>query len=313
MLTLQAGDSSLVLAPEIGGSIVGWSWGATPLLRRPEPDAIVSGNVRGLGCFPLVPFSNRIDCGRFRWNGVEHVLERNFGDNPHCIHGIGWQNPWEVASVSTTSAVLTLRHDAVGTQALRWPFAFAAEQHFTLTRDALRVGLALTNLDSAPAPAGLGLHPYFPCTPTSTLRFNAAHVWLNSAGMLPVRAVPVPPEWNHASARRIGSMALDNCFVGWDGHAQIAWAPAGPGLAIEADAVFRHLIVYTPANHDYFCLEPVNHMTDAANRMAGTDDQRMPVLDPGETVRGQVIFRITSAGQQGDQPRTASIRREFDA
>jgi hypothetical protein len=54
-------------------------------------------------------------------------------------------------------------------------------------------------------------------------------------------------------------------------------------------------------------------MTDAVNRMAGTDDQGMPVLAPGETMRGQMIFRITSAGQQEDRPRNASIRREFDA
>jgi len=107
MLTLQAGDSSLVLAPEIGGSIVGWSFGAIPLLRRPEPDAIVQGNVRGLGCFPLIPFSNRIDGARFHWNGTEHILERNFGDNPHCIHGIGWQNPWDVASVSAALSAVS--------------------------------------------------------------------------------------------------------------------------------------------------------------------------------------------------------------
>ena len=116
MLTLRSGESSLVLAPEIGGAIVGWTFGTVPLLRRPSPDAIVSGNVRGLACFPLVPFSNRIAYGRFHWDGTDHLLDRNFGDHPHTIHGVGWQRAWEVAAVGPASATLTLRHDAAGEQ-----------------------------------------------------------------------------------------------------------------------------------------------------------------------------------------------------
>ena len=50
MLTLRSGEASLVLAPETGGAIVGRTFGTVPLLRRPAPDAIVSGNVRGLAC-----------------------------------------------------------------------------------------------------------------------------------------------------------------------------------------------------------------------------------------------------------------------
>jgi aldose 1-epimerase len=60
MLTLRSGESSLALAPEIGGAIVGWMFDAVSLLRRPSPNAIVSGNVRRLACFPLVPQYNRI-------------------------------------------------------------------------------------------------------------------------------------------------------------------------------------------------------------------------------------------------------------
>ena len=146
MLTLRSGESSLVLAPEIGGAIVGWTFGTVPLLRRPSPDAIVSGNVRGLACFPLVPYSNRIAYGRFHWDGTDHLMDRNFGDHPHAIHGIGWQRAWEVAAVGPASATLTLRHDAAGEQVRAWPFAFAAEQRFMLTPDALHVALTLRNL-----------------------------------------------------------------------------------------------------------------------------------------------------------------------
>jgi aldose 1-epimerase len=295
MLTLHAGESSLVLAPEHGGAIVGWTLGAIPLMRRPQPDAIVPGNVRGLACFPMVPFSNRIARGRFLWEGSESALQHNFGDQPHCIHGIGWQSAWDVASVSERSAALTLRHDAAGVQAHRWPFAFSAEQHFTLADDALHVVLTMTNLHPRPAPAGFGLHPYFPRTGEPILRFRASGVWLNAPDMLPVRRIATPPEWDHAAGKPVGSASLDNCFDEWDGRARIVWPSGGRGITIEADDLFRHLIIYTPPGHDFFCVEPVSHRTNAINQ-SDADSPGMRVLAPGETLRGALTFRLTTSG-----------------
>jgi aldose 1-epimerase len=293
MLSWQSGECSLVLAPEIGGVIIGWSFGAAPLLRRPDPDAIMHGNARGLGCFPLVPFSNRIANGRFRWANTEYALDRNFGDHPHTIHGVGWQSAWQVSSASSTSAVLTLHHDASDIQVQRWPFAFSAEQQFTLAPDALSIVLTVQNLHHSPAPAGLGLHPYFPRIGGATLRFRAGQVWMNGADSLPTELIPLPANWDHSRGVQIGTVALDNCFAGWDGQAQISWPSAGLGLSIEADELFRHLIVYTPTGCDFFCVEPVSHMNDAINRMDAVAGHGLRVLAPGEILTGKVTFRVT--------------------
>jgi aldose 1-epimerase len=296
MLTLQAGESSLVLAPEIGGAIVGWTIGATPLLRRPAPDAIIQRDAGGLACFPLVPFSNRIAQGKFRWGGHDYTLARNHGDRPHPIHGVGWQSAWTVAAASATSAVLTLMHNATGAEAARWPFAFEAEQRFTLTTDGLHIALSLTNRHAEPAPAGFGLHPYFARAHDATLRFGAREVWTNLAEPLPRQHIPVPPEWDHARGLRVGSAALDHCFTGWDGSAGIAWASGGPSLVIGASDLFRHLIIYTPPGQDFFCVEPVSHMTDAINRMDGDDHTGLRVLAPGATLQGEITFRLATSG-----------------
>jgi len=81
MLTLQAGEGSLTLAPEIGGSIVGWTIGPNHVLRPPLVDALVQGSARGMAAYPLVPYSNRIDHGRFSFAGRSYQLARNFGDD----------------------------------------------------------------------------------------------------------------------------------------------------------------------------------------------------------------------------------------
>jgi len=296
MLTLQAGESSLVLAPESGGAIVGWTVGALPLLRRADPDAIMRRDAAGLAGFPLMPYSNRIAYGRFRWAGRDYELTRNHGDRPHPIHGVGWQTAWTVAEVSATTCTLALSHAATGAQRKSWPFAFDAEQRFTLTPHALRVTLAMTNRHADPAPAGLGIHPYFARAHDATLQFHAAQVWTNLAEPLPARRVPVPPEWDHTRGLRVGSAPLDNGFTGWDGTARIAWTSGGPALSIEADDTFGHLIVYTPPGEAFFCVEPVSHMTDAINRLDSAGDTGLRTLAPGETLQGEIRFRLTTTG-----------------
>ena len=160
----------------------------------------------------------------------------------------------------------------------------------------LRAGDASLVLDPAPgdhrarAPAGLGLQPYFPRSgmtgppANATLQFRADAVSLSGANQLPVERVGVPPEWDHASGRTVGELALDNCFDGWDGTAVLTWPDRR--ITIAADATFRHAVVYTPPGESFFCVEPVSHMNDAINH--GT----MPVLEPGETLRGEIGFRL---------------------
>jgi aldose 1-epimerase len=286
MLALHAGDASLVLAPELGGSILGWTRGGVALLRHASPRALVPGDVHEMAGFPLVPYSNRIAHGSFRFADTEYRLALNFGDHPHSIHGVGWQRAWLVTSVARDAATLTLPHTADAS----WPFAFIAEQRFRLTASALYLALAITNRHTAHAPAGLGLHPYFPRTTTTvpraqaTLQFRADTVWRNGADHLPSEPIGVPPEWDHSTGRTVGDLALDNCFAGWDGTAVLTWPDRR--ITIEADAIFRHLIVYTPPGQDFFCVEPVSHMNDAINR------DGMRVLDPGETLRGEIVFRL---------------------
>jgi aldose 1-epimerase len=291
MLTLRAGHLSLVLAPEYGGSIVGWTTGPVPVLRRPQPDAIMRGDVRGFGCFPLLPFCNRIAHGRFEWDGRSYELDRNFGDHPHTIHGVGWQSAWTLRAVSNDAATLTLVHKGVGAEARRWPFAFEAAQRVTLTEAGVVVILRVTNRHDADAPVGLGLHPYFPRAGNPTLRFVAAGVWQNGADSLPERNVAVPADWDHREGRDVGSTVLDNCFTDWDGRARIDVRTHV--LTIEASAPFRHLQVYTPAGRDFCCVEPVSHVPDALNH-AG---QSMDVLAPGETLEGRITLSLRAGGK----------------
>jgi aldose 1-epimerase len=283
MIRLVHGDDSLVVMPNHGGAILGWTRRGTHLLRHPSPEAVLLGNPGAMGCFPLVPYCNRIGHRRFSWAGREYELAANFGDHPHAIHGVGWQRSWRADDVSSTSVTLSLHHDATGEAARAWPFAFSARLTYRLTGDGLLIQIEAANRHASPAPMGLGAHPYFPRAPGQSIAFHADGVWLNRDA-LPVTHGPVPEAWDHAGGRAMDGEPLDNCFAGWNGEARI------PGSRIQADAIFGNLQVFTPAGADFFCVEPVSHVPDAINRPDLPKSQAMTVLEPGQTLSGSMTL-----------------------
>jgi aldose 1-epimerase len=286
LLTLSAGRARLRLAPEIGGSIADWHLGDTPVMRPVQPGALVAKHPRGLASYPLVPLSNRVAGRRFSFAGLTHPLPELL--NGQYIHGAGWMLPWTMQEAGPAQA--TLRLDFPGGEL--WPFAFVAEQRFSLSEDGLRHDIMVRNTAEHPAPVALGSHPFFPRTPRARLHFAAQHVWLQDEFRIPTTRVPVPAHWDHRHGMEVGRVVLDHCFATWGGHARIVWPEHGLALAIAADPVFRHTIVFVPEGRDFFAFEPVSNMTDGVNRIDGTTEHGMAILRPGEDIAGTIRFSL---------------------
>jgi aldose 1-epimerase len=289
MLTLSASASTLLLAPEIGGSIAQWRRNGLPMFRPTSPAALAAAYARGLASYPLVPFSNRVAERRFTWNGEVHHLPERFGG--FAIHGVGWLRPWIVTEQSAEHAVLELDCPASDD----WPFAFRAWQRIALAPDSLEIEIGMENRHSAPAPAGFGLHPFFPRSPACTLQFAADSVWLNNRpGQIPSERIPLPPQWQHAQPLPVGPVFIDNGFAGWGGEAILAYPDLGYRLTLTADPVFGHCVVYVPDGQPFFAFEPVSHMNDGLNRMDGEPDHGVLTLAPGEARGGRARFAVSS-------------------
>ena len=247
-IELRAGELRLALRPDLGGCIAGLWRGDVAVLRSGEPAALE--NSRQSGCYPLAPYSNRLGYRRFRWAGQDHITAPNFDDNPHSVHGVAWQRPWQVVSSSAGEAELRYVHapDA------HWPFAFELRQRFVLSAGALEVHMACTNLAAQPQPVGLGWHPYFPRRHRSRLHIELTDRWDNDASGLPTRRVPQP-----GIDGDVAHLAFDNCFEGWRGPARIR----DEKLSLRLTSSLPYLVVFTPATKDYYCVEPVSHVSNA--------------------------------------------------
>jgi len=280
-IVIAAGDWTASILPGVGGAIGALDWMGLPILRRTRQAA-----------YAMIPYANRIDRGRFRFAGRDHVLATDGPGAPHSLHGIGWRRAWDVAGADGRACHLTLRHRPADADDPDWPFAFDADQWLALDPEGLTIRLSVTNTGAADAPTGLGYHPWFHRRPGETLTFQSGGVWLNGPDLLPTARAPGLAA-AFATGRRLDGQTFDNDVFGWDGVARLD-APEGPALRLTADPVLGLLRLYTPADGEAYAVEPVSHRADAIN---ATDlaDGAMAVLWPGESLAGDIAIRLETS------------------
>lgn len=267
----------VVLSPRVGGAIARFDWSDSkqrvPVLRGADG---VPARSLDAGCFPLVPFSNRIRGGRLTFRGREIILQPNMAGDPSPLHGQGWLAAWNVASANVNAADLIFRH-AAG----EWPWAYEARQQLRVDPGGLSVTLSCRNLSDEPMPCGLGLHPYFHCSPQTRIDAGVTHAWTIDDKVLPVQKVPAEGRYD-LSDRSVCGQDLDNGFGGWDARAAIT-DPALPFTIELSSPDARFFQLYSPRSGGLFVAEPVTHANAALNE----PEERWPelglkVLEPGE-------------------------------
>ena len=277
-LELRAGNLRLALRPDLGACIAGLWLGLQPVLLSAEPASL--GSAWPSGCFVLVPYSNRLGGRRFDWQGQGYTTALNNPRSLHSMHGVAWGRRWQTLSASATTAELAYQHQPDAD----WPFAFTAVQRFELAAGHLQLHLSLHNTDARPQPAGLGWHPYVPKRPGSHLQVALNGRWATD----PASDLPSHRVAQAGIDAKVGSLDFDHCFDGWPGVAQLR----DEALLITLRSDLPYLVVYTPQDKPFFCVEPVSHVNNALN-MADPMAHGVRCLAPGETL--QANFRLDIA------------------
>ncbi|TCW18159.1 galactose mutarotase-like enzyme [Raoultella sp. BIGb0138] len=289
LYTLNNGELQLKVA-DCGGVIEGLWWQheglALPLLRT----GLQSGVAVESSCFPLVPFGNRVSGNRFSSAAGEYQLHPNVAWDDHYLHGDGWLNVWHGLAQSPTQLTLEYVHR-------QGVYHYTAQQHFTLTGNALMVELVVTNESEATLPFGLGWHPYFPLTPQTKLQADANGYWLEREQWLAGEfQSQIPPEldFNHPSP--LPQRWVNNAFSGWDGRATIDQPELGYRLSLttEPPAPCYFIFVSDPEfdrgyAFDFFCIEPMSHAPDDHHR---SEFGQLTLLSTGESMRQQMTLQV---------------------
>jgi aldose 1-epimerase len=282
MIRLESEGLVCTIEPQLGGCIAGLWLEGVPVLRSTNE---TPASARQSGSYPLVPFSNRIERATLQWQGTSHPLVNNNAPEPHAIHGVGWQRPWEVLDSDDSFAMLAYEHPADAA----WPFAFDSSQVLRLRGKALELTLALTNQSHEPAPVGLGWHPFFVKRPGSRIAFEATGRWEMGPDKLPTTRSP-----SLGLDADCARLDIDHCFDGWNGVATLR----DPVLHTTIHSNLRRLVVFTNGSRDTIAIEPVSHVNNAINLVAAgadADALGLHTLQPGETLTAQMSIEVERA------------------
>jgi len=280
-LHLHSGSLRCDIRPDLGGCLAGLWWGELPVLRSTPAEVLTT--VRQAGSYPLVPFSNRVAQARLKWAGTSHPLVQNNAAEPHAIHGVGWQRPWQVLEAEAQFALLSYEHKSDAA----WPFAFDTSQAFRLRDDEIELTLSITNQSSQAAPVGLGWHPYFIKRAGSHLRFAASGRWDMGADKLPTHRLA-----SEGLDADCAALDVDHCFDGWDGQAVLCDGQ----LRVRLASNLSRLVVFTHPERDTVAIEPVSHVNNAVNLLGQegmtADMLGLKVLLPGESMTATMTIRV---------------------
>lgn len=267
----------------------------------------------------LFPFPNRICHGVYHWSGREYRLPINDPQQRHAIHGFVADRPWETLAVlpqgepTGVTGRFRLAREA-GDRRAFWPADFTLTLTWQLReppepppRAELSAQVIVASEDTVPLPFGMGFHPYFAVPaddaqvlilsaqrPGAELRRWELHDLIPSGRLLPLR----PSDW------RLVDDTLTDPLPPWDDAFRIFAADTGEptvvllrdckrrfAIRIEAEPVFRDLVLFVPPHRQAVCVEPYTCVTDAIHLHAQGIASGLRVLQPGE--RWQTSLTIT--------------------
>ena len=286
---MRHGDQ-IVIVTEVGATLRAYSAGGVDVVDGfgvDEPSSAGRGQV-------LAPWPNRLDGGRYEFDGSPGAAAIDEPELGNAIHGLVRWLPWLLASKKDEAVAL----ECVLHPQPAYPWRLELSLEYRLVADGLEIVARATNASVEAAPFGIGFHPYLTVAiPVDDVRLTipASRRLTTDERALPVGQEDVAvTEFDFTVARPVGATRLDTCFTGLarasDGRsrARLESAEGERGVEVWADEAFGYLQVYTgdtlePASRrrQGVAIEP---MTCPPNAFAsGVDVIR---LEPGATWSG---------------------------
>jgi aldose 1-epimerase len=286
---IRHGDQTVVVT-EVGATLRAYSVGGVDVVDGfglDEPSPAGRGQV-------LAPWPNRLDGGRYEFDGRPGAAAIDEPELGNAIHGLVRWLPWQLASKTDDAVALgCVLHPQPA-----YPLRLELGLEYRLVGAGLVVVARATNASADPAPFGIGFHPYL----TMGMPVDDVLLTIPATRQLTLddRALPVGEEdvagteFDFTVGRSVGATRLDTCFTGLvrgsdaGSRARLVSPDGERGVEVWADEAFGYLQVYTgdtlePASRrrQAVAIEP---MTCPPNAFAsGVDVIR---LEPGASWSG---------------------------
>jgi aldose 1-epimerase len=292
------GQSATIV--EVGAGIRAYRDGQRDVLHPYAVDAMADG-AHGAA---LIPWPNRLDRGRYTFDGGDFQLALTEPEKNNAIHGLLRWRPWRAVRHEQDHVVMaTTLHPMQG-----YPFTLDVRIEYRLAEDGLTVRTTAVNAGDRAAPYGCGQHPYLsPGDRTidgCELEFEAAtRIDTDRERQLPTGLVPVEGTvYDFRGGRQIGDLEIDYAFTDLardsDGRSWVHLrGEDGATASLWVDETYPVLELFTADT-----LSPdrrrrglgVEPMTCPPNAFA--TGERVLRLEPGESVTTTWGARLRAAG-----------------
>jgi aldose 1-epimerase len=199
----------------------------------------------------LLPWPNRLEDGRYEYDGRQHQLPLTEPSTGNAIHGLVRWAAWNAIEHEPHRVVMHHRlHPQPG-----YPFSLEVDVEYALSQAGLRVTTTATNVGSEGCPFGCGAHPYLSVgtqtVDTTLLHVPARTVLHSDERGLPTETAPVDgTELDFRHPRPIGSAVLDHAFTDLDRDddrlARVRLrAPDDTSLTLWMDETYPYVMVFS--------------------------------------------------------------------
>lgn len=290
--TLQNDTWQVGIMPETGSAITFgrvWHDGAWLDLLRPTAESDY-GNASLCSSFIMLPWANRLRDARFRYKGEAYPLQPSSADGT-AIHGTVRRLPWRGASAAPTRVVTTFH--SIDYDGINFPFLFSAQAEFRLDGADFVLVLTLKNEDAHPFPAGFGHHPYFVRDRAVQVEIPCGKRFELVNALASAPPVPVTPASDFRALRGLGEGVFEALYSGRMGALAARLVYPQVALAMFADDIFQHILLFAPEGKPFFAVEPQTNANDGFNLYdKGVEGSGVFDLSPGEAKTGTVILRM---------------------
>ena len=281
----EASGNHLSIVPGFGANITRLSLSGKDIMERHQSyrEMEINNWYKNL---PLFPFPNRLDHGRYTWDGIDYQFKINDTITECALHGFAEYAPMQLTRthVLPSSAHIDCRYDYTGGHEA-YPFPFSLLLMFELSdEEGFNIWFTVENTGDKAMPFGMGWHPYF------QLNDNIDQLTLQLPALeligLDNRMMPTGKHYDYSedgTSFQIGSKVLDNCFfvkqkgdratvkLYDDSHELEYWQECGPEQ-------LNYIQLFTPPHRKSIAIEPMSCNINAFNSGSG-----LWRMEPGES------------------------------
>jgi aldose 1-epimerase len=276
------------IAVEVGGGLRAYSIDGYHVLDGYAADAMCDG----ARCQTLVPWPNRVQDGKWSWQGVDQQLVLSEPEQHNAIHGLARWLTWD--AVEHEESAVSLR--CVVAPQPGYPWRLDITNRWSLDARGLTVVTTVRNDSGTAAPVAVGFHPYI-TVGTATIDEALLTIPAETRVLTGAQQIPTGSEavagtaYDFRQPAPLGDLQIDHTYTELhrdaDGRVRLRLAaPDGSRtVTVWVDQAYPYLEVFTG-----------DALPDPATRRRGLGVEPMSA-PPNAMATGESLVTVEPGGQ----------------